>query len=445
MQDAKVFISYSIKQTPVVQKLRDLLKTRSRGRVLTWSFDPDLPFGHSLWASIENRIEECDHFLVILSDDARNSTGVQRELGVALRYRRERDGLYPTIIGVRPDCPCDPLTITPLDPHTFQPSDTPFNFGETRYLSLAYPLKDEEIDNLCNQLLPRISFLNSFEGAEGALFYASIPCYEALFPDPGERDDPGDIQTWFEEVKLRGPAVAWREVYGVLHLGERVIGIAYISTYAAERWSFGNYLGVLDGFRHNNRAQWFLKAVSRKVREMNRRSDGILFEIDPIDMGCLREALRSGKIDGTDSQSDVIENFRRLRRLILYQRLGAYVVIGSDGTPLPYWQPAMSEPLETTGERELILMYLPDVDRSSIPFKTLDAIRFIYDKLYKDAYGGTGMVNIAGFNEYVQSVRRRVEKNATESHLGKLKIDRGLYLGLTRIAHQEGIGARLDL
>ena len=55
------------------------------------------------------------------------------------------------------------------------------------------------------------------------------------------------------------------------------------------------------------------------------------------------------------------------------------------------------------------------------------------------------MVKIAGFNEYVQSVRRRVEDHATGSHLGKLRSDRGLYLGLSRIAHHEGIGARLDL
>lgn len=237
----------------------------------------------------------------------------------------------------------------------------------------------------------------------------------------------------------------WRELYAVLHLGQRVIGIAYISTCAGERWSFGNYFGVLDGFRHNSRAQWFLKPVSRRVKEMNRRSDGILFEIDPIDMGCLREALQRGTIAGTDSQSDVIENFRRLRRLVLYHRLGAYVVLGADGDPLPYWQPAMSEPLDAAGERRLILMFLPDAGSSSTIFNTLDATRFIYDKLYMDAYGGTGTVEIAGFSEYVHSLRHRVERNATESHLGALKFDRGLYIGLTRIAHQEGMGARLHL
>lgn len=101
MKDAKVFVSYSIKQTPIVQQLRDLLTTRSNTRVLTWSFDQDLPFGDPLWTSIEDCIEECDHFLVILSDEARNSESVQRELGMALRYRRERNGLYP------PSSACD--------------------------------------------------------------------------------------------------------------------------------------------------------------------------------------------------------------------------------------------------------------------------------------------------------------------------------------------------
>jgi hypothetical protein len=445
MKDAKVFISYSIKQTPIVQQLRDLLTTRSNARVLIWSFDQDLPFGDPLWTSIENCIEECDHFLLILSDEARNSESVQRELGMALRYRRERNGLYPTIIGVRPDCHCDPLTFIPRDPLTLEPSASPYNFGEIRYLSLAYPLKYDEIDNLIDQLLPKITFLDSFEGVEGALFYASIPCYETLFPDVGERDHPEDIQTWFEEIELRGPSVPWRELYTVLHLGERVIGMAYISTHASERWSFGNYLGVLDGFRHNSRAQWVLKAVSRKLREMNPGSKGVLFEVDPINMECLREALRRGAIAGTAIESDVIENFRRLRRIVLYRWLGAYVVLDSNGNPLPYWQPAMSEPLDATGERQLILMFLPDEDRSNAGFDTLEAIRFIYDKLYKDAYGGTGMAEIAGFNEYVQSVRRRVEEHAAGSRLGEFRVDKGLYVGLSRIANHEGIGARLDL
>ena len=158
-----------------------------------------------------------------------------------------------------------------------------------------------------------------------------------------------------------------------------------------------------------------------------------------------REALRRGAIAGTATESEVIENFRRLRRIVLYQWLGANVVLDSNGNPLPYWQPAMSEPLDATGERQLILMFLPDADRPSVAFDTLDAVRFIYDKLYRDAYGGTGMVEIAGFNEYVQSVRRRVEAHAIGSHLGKLRADNGLYLGLSRIAHHEGIGARLDL
>jgi hypothetical protein len=90
-------------------------------------------------------------------------------------------------------------------------------------------------------------------------------------------------------------------------------------------------------------------------------------------------------------------------------------------------------------------MFLPNDDRSSVAFDTLDAIRFIYDKLYKDAYRGTGMAEIAGFNQYVQSVRRRVEDHATGSHLGEFRIDKGLYMGLSRIANHEGIGARLDL
>ena len=66
-------------------------------------------------------------------------------------------------------------------------------------------------------------------------------------------------------------------------------------------------------------------------------------------------------------------------------------------------------------------------------------------KLYRDGYGGAGSVEIPGFVDYVGSVRRRVEAAAGGAHLGRLEIDRGLYLGLTRIAQKEDIGCRIDL
>jgi hypothetical protein len=99
----------------------------------------------------------------------------------------------------------------------------------------------------------------------------------------------------------------------------------------------------------------------------------------------------------------------------------------------------------TYPELTLILMFLPDRDQPRRLFDANDAIRFIYDKLYRDAYGGTGVVEIHGFGDYVESVWRRVEMHATRTHLGKLKIDRGLYMGLTALTQREGIGSRLDL
>ncbi len=238
----------------------------------------------------------------------------------------------------------------------------------------------------------------------------------------------------------------WREIYSVLHLGQRVLGIAYLSAHVSDRWSFGNYLGVLDGFRYNSRAQWFVRALLQRVKEIDHQSRGILFEVDPLNLDCLRQALRQGAIAGTAEESDVIENLRSLRRLVLYQRkLGAYAILGADDQPLPYWQPALSETLDASDERPLILMFLPDGDQAMRQFDAIDAIRFIYDKLYRDAYGGTSSAEIDGLADHVESVWKRVEMQATRTRLGKVKIDRGLYLGLTTLAQREGIGSRLNL
>lgn len=105
----------------------------------------------------------------------------------------------------------------------------------------------------------------------------------------------------------------------------------------------------------------------------------------------------------------------------------------------------MNKTLDASDERPLILMFLPDRDQPIRQFDAIDAIRFIYDKLYRDAYGGTSSAKIDGFDDHVESVWRRVEMQATRARLGKLEIDRGLYLGLTALAQREGIGSRLDL
>ena len=45
-----------------------------------------------------------------------------------------------------------------------------------------------------------------------------------------------------------------------------------------------------------------------KAQGTNDGAKGILFEVEPMDMECLQEALLRGTILGTDSESDVIEN-----------------------------------------------------------------------------------------------------------------------------------------
>jgi len=130
---------------------------------------------------------------------------------------------------------------------------------------------------------------------------------------------------------------------------------------------------------------------------------------------------------------------------LLFQRNRARVILKSDGEPLPYWQPAMAEPLDATGERRFILMCRPMQPSSCIQFDTQDAIEFIYEQLYQDAYGGTGEVELPGFKEYIRSVRHRVEKDAEGSYLGKYNLPKGLFMGLMKIVHKEGIRVRLAL
>ena len=79
------FISYSTKNQVPADSLRDLL---NQNGIETWMAPGDIPVG-SKYAEVINRaLKECSCLVLILSNDAQNSTWVSKEVERAVNYRK---------------------------------------------------------------------------------------------------------------------------------------------------------------------------------------------------------------------------------------------------------------------------------------------------------------------------------------------------------------------
>jgi hypothetical protein len=441
MTSARVFISHSSEDTAYAIKIKETLE---REDIEVWTYEKDLPFSGPIADRVREEISQCDHLFVVLSPAAGRSSWVAWELGHALHLWKSRGERHPSIIGVVSQAGLEATTIQPLAYLTQQPLGPPYSFSAVRNHDLRSP---EEVVQLAGQLKPRLTFISRTDGREGDLLRESFKCYEMLFPDAGERDEPSDIETWLTEARIHAGATPWRETYAVMHMGEFVIGMAFFSTHVRRHWSFGNYLGVRRAWRSNNlsRMESFLGQMERRLAEIDPLTKGTVMEVEPVDFKVLELAVSRGRIGGHPDTPIVLSNLRQLRRLNLFQMCGTWAVLGAQGEALPYWQPAMDEEISAGNERQLVLMVRLFSHTRPEDVSLGELVDFVYGDLYGDAYGDAGAVAIPWYREYVRSVRRRVESAAAGGwSLGKLSF-RASLRKLLRLAREEEVVRELDL
>jgi hypothetical protein len=409
-----------------------------------WRYEDDLPFSATIAQQVRTAIAQCDHVLVLLSDAACTSDWVAWELGYALELRSTRDERHPTILGV---CCNDKNPRHRIQPRVLG-SDQPFgpllDFSAVRTHTMTNP---EEIAQLVAQLSPMVTFIGRTDGHEGDLLRESFKCYERLFPEFAERDAPADIQTWIDEARVWPGQRVCEEIYAVLHMGELVVGMAYITAYQRCHLAFGNYFGVRRLWRSNNgsTAESFGAALDRRLIELDPQLRGLVWEVEPADRDLLAGAARRGRIGGHPDSQSVLRSVRQLRRINLYQQHGVRALLGADGNALPYWQPAMDDEMQPENMREMILMVRPfgDVNLAEIRLKEL--MDFVYGTLYFDAYCGTGTISIPGYRDYLAAIRSRVEHSAAHGwSLGQINYRREIRT-LLDIARREDLINELDL
>ncbi|HJU42061.1 MAG TPA: adenylate/guanylate cyclase domain-containing protein [Vicinamibacterales bacterium] len=291
----------------------------------------------------------------------------------------------------------------------------------------------------------QIQFLDVDDDRHAELLDKSFNAYVDLFPDENERDSPQDIEAWLREAKVRAQISPWREVYGVVHASGDVVGVVYVTCHITRHWCFANYLGIRKGYRKEGRAQLVYDALEHHIiTNIDANSRGLVFEVESVDWSHLEEIRQSGQISSSGDLRNTVLHLRRLRRLLLYQTGNALAFLAANRQPVPYWQPAMSEPLGPQGEVSLILMVLPFVAKEAIDIH--DVLEFVFDDLYGDAYGVDGSTTeIAGYRDYVAQVKDRVLSGCrTGWSLGNIATKKQ-YRELLYWAKREGLYEFLDL
>jgi hypothetical protein len=442
--NAKAFISHSKQETDIALELRQRLEANG---LQSFAYEKDIPFGATFPDEIRADIERCDHFVLILSDASRESEWVARELGLALELLQSRGRRrQPTIVGVRCGSPCSSFVFPVRQFATSELLEPPYDFTTRRQFDLTKQGAHDEFDDFVTALTPAVTIVSSLEDfANDELLQDSLDCYVELFPDEDERDLPSDIVAWIEESRRAGSDTPWREVYAILHIGDYVIGMAFLTAHVESHWCFGNYFGVRAGYRQGNRANRFYQEIaSFLLGRVDPQQRGILFEVEQIDFAALAAAARLQTIRGSPDRETVLKSLRRLRRLLLYQSSQARAFLGSDRQPLRYRQPAMEETLNPESEVPLILMtrLLPGVPEGNIQLP--EVLNFIYDDLYGDAYGGPGNISIPGYGAYLRRIKEDVAASSRGWSLGNVPIDRATR-GLIDIAKKEGLEPELNL
>lgn len=312
------------------------------------------------------------------------------------------------------------------------------SFDEATLIRVARVL-DLTLENLLNLPDPEVTFITDTDDDEQLRFLEdSFECAKSLFPDHALLDSLPDIIKWQDQIRHSKDS-PWRMIYAVLHIGECVFGMAYFDMHLKRHWCCGYNFGVKAPWRPERQAEIFFNRVEEELRRIDPDYKGILFEVEPVNFELLAEVAKRKKIAGFPDEYAICSNIRNLRRLVLFEYHGARILLAANGRPLPYRQPSIGK-LDTTDERELILMVWPRKDFKQENFDLKEVLDFIYDDVYAYAYED----DVPGYRQYVTSIKERVYGASSGSQLGTVT-NQGLYYKLIYCAMKEGLKERIDL
>ena len=486
----RVFFSHSNKDARIVRKLARKIARRGGS---PWAYEYDEPghsgdeslrFGDKISPHVHKAIDECDFFIIIASQAGLSSNWVARETWLAEYFLKQRGNHNPRVIAYVPSRVSGRVeTNMQLPLRDFETGELS---GEVRDLSAARAFAPDNahtdrFDDLYKLLQPSVKiFGRDYEDGEELQASGVFETYVKLFSDPLQRDDPDDILEWLVDspgyVQPRVMAritslltaknhnrlgenehAVWGDLLSTFDVAGRAVGLLYVSIHKRTGWVFGNYFGLLRSWRPHQRAKWFFDETVNHLRRTVPNMKGIVFEVDPFEPEAVRRLKH--KLEKAPTASEMTPNARSsfldndeeklikaIRRVVLYTRNGARIVLGKNDRPLWYRQPAMEVPgpnqsLEALESPLWLTVYPIAKSRKHADLREL--LDVVYLELFGKAYAPIFAEKGIDYMPYVQERRDRSFADANPGPIVTGRVYSKDDAAVVRLAEDKGFNVDL--
>jgi|SRR5579863_4816 len=296
-----------------------------------------------------------------------------------------------------------------------------------------------------------VAVLDGISPEQKDLWDSSLKCHERLFRNANAQISRTYLEFWFKELKFRKEnSTTWQEFYAVVYEDtappRNVVGLAQLSGERNWKFWYCTRLGVLPEFRGGLVVEELLfKAIREQACPLVPEAKTFVWEVEAPDMlllNDLRHHLMTGaKLRQWPDPERMAHALRSARRLEIFGGIHALLATTPSGEPLTITSPAWTKPLDSSNEREMMLMLHPLGGNLSRPHPSiLETMDFLYSGLYADSFGSAS-VNIEGYDPYVQKLLSRMKAKAKDSGWGPIP----LFADLITQAKAEGLWDEITL
>jgi hypothetical protein len=399
-KNVDIFISHSNADTAIACKYSEYFD--ELGFKNAWTYENRIGFGHEIDQNVEENIKKCEFFILVVSDEARNSAWVQRELGLALKLLKENGGFRPIIIPISVRNDDGKANLSPFlckDFHSGQNLPEPYPLDKMRSFDEKTPA--DSINFLVDMMTPKLSLVgNDIATREELIETGVFTLYESMFPLNERIPTDRLIEVLFTASSGKHPIIKLDNRFGpinipkrykfqretimlVLTISGKAVGFVIFNYNYKSRLFFGSYLGVDRRWRSYRIADSIIGAARTKIsyEERYRGYLGFVFEVERIDFVKAFQVvkdLEEGNANNIDCSIQIdyseqeysdeqldeteVEIIRKCLRVALYSTLGAYLFVDQNSNALEYTQPCMDLSLRPEewhkGESKLWLMFV---------------------------------------------------------------------------------------
>jgi hypothetical protein len=448
-ENVEIFISHSKDDTLAARKYEKLLI--ENGFKEAWAYEKRIDIGEEIDPIVEQKINKCDFFILLVSENSRKSTWVQRELGLAIKLSREADNFRPIILPICLSAPTGSAKFAPFpckDYVTGEDRHESYSLDKRRALDEDSPA--DTVDVLIDQVTPKLSLAGRDITKRGDLIGTGVfEIYESLFPINERIPTQRLINLVFNAREDEFPVISLKDDQGnaidyrlcretimlVLTISGRAIGFIIFNYNHETCLFFGSYLGVHSCWRSYDTAGSIIAEAENRISNEERYSGhkGFVFEVERIDFKKVISILveledgNKNKIDFSkqddfrldeygddekiDSDAGVI---RKFLRVVLYGELGASLFVDENNNPLEYVQPCMDLGLSRNdwrmAESKLWLMFVPPRNKWSADAGELwrDVVNFIVVEHIGKTYASYNRHIGFEYLKYTESLRDAV-------------------------------------